>query len=70
MSRRHRAAPKNNRSCPTQKQRFPSLDAAKDRLNYLRYTNPNTEYLPIRAYECPFCRGWHLTSEQEGEDWD
>jgi ribosomal protein L44E len=25
--------------------------------------NPNTSQVALRAYECPVCRGWHLTKK-------
>lgn len=24
----------------------------------------DSDYIPIRAYQCGKCRGWHLTSEE------
>lgn len=49
--------------CVTSKRPFPSQEAAVQRLAEL--CRPGVEhpkgYAPKRAYECPWCGGWHLT---------
>jgi hypothetical protein len=65
MSKRRRAAPKRDKSCPTQKLRLPDRSSAEDMIRGLRYANRGREYLPSRAYPCTYCGGWHLTSEEE-----
>jgi hypothetical protein len=56
--------PQKNRDCPTQKLRLPDHKAAVSRLQMLQWNHPTREYLPVRVYECEFCKGWHLTSKE------
>lgn len=49
-------------TCPrTGKARFRDRGAAQEALNGIDYSNPNRR--EQRAYKCPLCRGWHLTSQ-------
>jgi hypothetical protein len=34
----------------------------------IRKNHPSRPELPARAYECPGCGGWHLTSQEENRD--
>ncbi|CAG2144532.1 hypothetical protein LMG31506_03026 [Cupriavidus yeoncheonensis] len=44
------------------KKRFrDSSDAQVDMLG-IQVANPSTR-VPVRVYLCPYCKGWHLTSE-------
>ena len=50
-----------------EKRRYNSAKDAQDDLgNIERYAkrHPN-QRLPIRAYQCPHCHGWHLTSQHK-----
>lgn len=29
--------------------------------------NTTSSYVPVRAYRCEWCAGWHLTSKHQGE---
>jgi hypothetical protein len=51
------------RNCLTEKRRFKTADQAKEVLKTIRYKHL-TEKHPIRYYECYFCKGYHLTSQQ------
>lgn len=52
------------RSYSCQKVRYPDDLSAKAALRTLRRAkeeNPTYRY-PVRAYRCPDCKGWHLSS--------
>lgn len=51
------------------KWRYRSEDAAASALATIQ-ANPLTERIPQRYYPCPFCRGWHLTSQHRTADND
>lgn len=42
------------------KRTFPTKKTAMDSI--IKPTSKNQKKAPIRAYECPKCSGWHLTS--------
>lgn len=44
------------------KQRFRSESAALLELSTIRRTS-NRTHIPVRAYRCEWCGGWHLTSK-------
>ncbi|WP_342627548.1 hypothetical protein AAC691_15450 [Nguyenibacter vanlangensis] len=44
------------------KARFPTEDAARAELDTISRLSPR-DHKPVRAYECPLCKGWHLTSQ-------
>lgn len=44
------------------KRRYTSQDAAEYALG-LVHAGPHARYVPERAYLCPYCAGWHLTSQ-------
>ncbi|WP_327335177.1 hypothetical protein [Streptomyces anulatus] len=49
-------------ACPTGKQRF--RDDFEAKLALLRVTTSNSpRRQEKRAYHCPHCHGWHLTSQ-------
>lgn len=48
------------RSCG--KTRFPTASAAASELALIARYGDNGGRIPIRAYACPDCGGWHLTS--------
>lgn len=50
------------------KTRFRDRKEALEALHALRYKTavtglPEGHHLPVRAYKCPDCSGWHLTSK-------
>jgi hypothetical protein len=47
--------------CKTGKQRFPDRVAALVSMADIRQRS-HRDVVPTRAYRCPFCKGWHLTS--------
>lgn len=63
--RTYRKLPKGDRSCPTQKLRLPDHSAAVFKMRSLRYNHPDREYVPIRAYKCDLCDGWHISSKEQ-----
>lgn len=46
----------------TGKRRYRKLDDAQIVLLYARWSE--REWKPKRAYRCPLCHGWHLTSRE------
>jgi hypothetical protein len=48
--------------CKTGKQRFPDRVAADTSMAEIRQRS-DRDVVPTRSYQCPFCRGWHLTSK-------
>lgn len=46
------------------KRRYPTMEAANDKLDRIERERPRRpgRKLPIRAYKCRRCGGWHLTS--------
>lgn len=44
------------------KRRYPSGELAALSLADIQ-AFPRTGHVPIRGYECPHCKGWHLTHE-------
>lgn len=51
------------------KTRFHSGGQARKALTGIRKRGSReAEKRPSRAYPCPHCRGWHLTSDLSGED--
>lgn len=50
-----------SRSCG--KTRFTSRGAAERALDGIRRRGEKRDKKPQRAYACPRCNGWHLTSE-------
>lgn len=47
---------------PCQKVRYPNELEAKIKLARIR-SQDHDDHHEQRAYRCPWCRGWHLTSE-------
>lgn len=45
------------------KQRYPSGPHARWALQVIRKRGKRGDKKPVRAYLCPHCQGWHLTSE-------
>lgn len=42
---------------------YRSADQAKRAISYIRVHGEEREKRPIRAYRCPFCDRFHLTSQ-------
>lgn len=53
----------------TGKQQYPSEPSALKALRNIRLVNrkhrKRSNKIPCRAYPCPHCHGWHLTSSRE-----
>lgn len=49
------------KACPTRKVRFRDHESAVRALRQTR--DRGADKLPVRAYECNLCHGWHLTSQ-------
>lgn len=45
------------------KRRYPSEDVANLEMRLIAHRS-NRHKVPVRAYECPTCKGFHLTSKQ------
>lgn len=54
-------SPKLGKKFICTKRYFPTKQDAKNSLSKIREVN-QTEDRPVRAYECEYCSGWHLTS--------
>lgn len=52
-------------SIACEKQRFRDPESAGVELARIRRTSAHS-YIPVRAYRCDLCRGWHLTSKSQG----
>lgn len=52
-----------NSPCPTGKRRYRDDLAARIALAGIRHRNHAPHRQEQRAYRCPKCRGWHLTSQ-------
>lgn len=51
------------RRCSTGKRSYPDEAEAKKVLGWTKsLKDPRSDYMPVRAYECPECHQWHLTS--------
>lgn len=60
---RRNTAPKRRTSCPTGKNRWATAEDAEAEIARIR-TITDRARTPVRAYPCPDCAGWHLTSQQ------
>ena len=60
---RHNTAPKRRSSCPTGKNRWATAEDAEAEIVRIRATTDRAQ-VPVRAYPCDQCAGWHLTSQQ------
>jgi hypothetical protein len=49
------------------KTRFQTQERADIELERIAERAPPGSHIPIRAYACPQCRGFHLTSQQKSE---
>jgi hypothetical protein len=54
------------RRCRTGKRSFRDREQAKDALTAIRWRGEQRARTPVRAYQCPFCKRWHFTSQEEG----
>lgn len=61
VSKRVREA---RRSCTSGKSRYRSKDEATVHVHKIANHSEDSDHIPIRAYQCGKCRGWHLTSEE------
>jgi hypothetical protein len=50
-----------------EKRRYRDEVAAKLALSRIATFGEQRETMPTRAYPCPICRGWHLTSQPRRE---
>jgi hypothetical protein len=51
--------------CRTEKAGFLTEDEALRELNWIaRLDHRDSDHIPVRAYECGFCKLWHLTSSE------
>lgn len=50
---------------PCTKKSFPTKDLALAKLKIIEEAEPRTNKKPIRAYHCPKCQQYHLTSLTE-----
>lgn len=46
------------------KKKYISKAAAVTHMEWM-WANCNSDYLPVRAYECDKCTAWHLTSQEQ-----
>ena len=53
---------KTKNGCKTRKVRYRDHTSAAMALRVLRERS-NHDKIPVRVYECPICKGWHLTSK-------
>lgn len=51
-------------ACPTGKRRYGIEQEADNALRRF-WRTATQKHMPIRHYECPLCKGWHLTSKQK-----
>jgi hypothetical protein len=51
-------------SCSSGKSRYRSKDEATQHVHKIVSISEDTDHIPVRAYQCGKCRGWHLTSEE------
>jgi hypothetical protein len=52
----------SKRTCRTGKTRFHDETSAKRVIVEFNRTSERDK-LPVRAYQCPFCADWHITSQ-------
>lgn len=55
------------RTCPSGKMRY--LGHTEAHMALRRKKRQNTLLKPVRAYRCPSCEGFHLTSTPERKKW-
>lgn len=48
------------------KVRYANAAMANEALDRIDAKRPRWGKLPVRAYRCPVCKGWHLTSSATG----
>jgi hypothetical protein len=51
-------------SCRSGKVRWKDHSSAARAMKLIHAQSVTGRQLPIRVYQCPTCRGWHLTSEE------
>lgn len=63
---------KNHCYCPACREFKMSFQTEKEAYGFIEYESGNileeNGYCPIRAYKCPICGCWHLTSKYLAED--
>lgn len=57
--------PTHTKRCPTGKVRFSDRESAKRAKAWAQAAGARRGKTIKRYYECPFCQGWHLTSQEE-----
>ncbi|MFW6639105.1 hypothetical protein ACOALZ_03590 [Nocardiopsis algeriensis] len=66
MSRHHRSPKRTARPRSCGKRWFKDRISAELALAVIhRYGEDRTDRMPRRAYACPLCEGWHLTSQKQ-----
>jgi hypothetical protein len=50
------------------KERHRDEASAMQALERINAANWNNHRVPVRAYPCPYCHGWHLTSQARNAD--
>ena len=47
------------------KHAYATKDRAHRAMTYFKHKGKGPKK-PVRVYECPICRGWHITSKEKG----
>jgi len=58
---------KRDRPCPTGKLSYRNKRMAETALQQVQMRFASFEVMPVRAYPCNLCYGWHLTSLPDDE---
>lgn len=65
IRRRNRAEPAEKHRCTKVRfaERYMALDLLKKIQRGVQHGTQGPQKAPVRAYQCPYCKGWHLTSQ-------